>query len=47
MSDNGTNVIGLLNCEIYVTICNMIQLPIISSDDPSKGNLDERIMENI
>ena len=42
MSDNGTN----RYYEIYLTICNTIQLPIISSNDPSKGNLDENILEN-
>ena len=27
-------------------MCNTIQLPIISSNDSSKGNLDESILEN-
>ena len=46
MSDNGTNVIVLSNYEIYVTTCSMIHLPIIYSNDSSKVNLDERILES-
>ena len=47
MSDNGANVIGIeRELRNYVTLCNTIQLPIISSNDPSKGNLDESILEN-
>lgn len=38
--------VSSVNYEIYFTICNTIQLPIISSNDPSKANLDESILEN-